>query len=93
MDEIPRLNHLDSLYILDMISRPTLKKIRHAKMRYLDVAGEGVKMTFNPLMPNRRNLRLFEKSLGCRTDLINVGAKVFLKIRVKIFFGHVRQKI
>ena len=44
MDEITWLSHLYSIYILDMISRPTLKKVGHAKTRYLDAAGEGVNM-------------------------------------------------
>ena len=42
MDEISRLSHVYPIYILDVISRPTLKKVRHTKTRYLDDAGEGV---------------------------------------------------
>ena len=44
MDGILRLSHVYPIYILDVISHPPLKKVRHTKTRYLDDAGEGVKV-------------------------------------------------
>ena len=49
---------------------------------------------FNPLTPKRRTVRRYKKSLGCRTDVpYVVTKKFFLSILVKLFFGHVRQKL
>ena len=47
---------------------------------------------FNTLTPNRRSLSRYKKSPGCRTDVDDVTKK-FFNIRLKIFFGHVRQKL